>query len=262
MGAYPGLPGKYMNIIEFKNVTRRAADESGGIRLILDNVSFSVEEGEIFTIIGPSGSGKSSIIRLMNRLDDPSSGEISFSGKPIAEYPPQELRRMIAMTFQSPKMFGPKVVNDLCYPLEIDSPRPSAPGSNDMNERARRYARLVGLGEDFIGRDVVKLSGGEKMRVAIARALMRSPRVLMLDEPTSGLDPEAARGLLKTIRELNSAEGLTIVVITHRFAYAKLIGNHTMLIASGRIIETGDTAAFFSHPLTETARGFLESDGA
>jgi ABC-type methionine transport system ATPase subunit len=248
-----------MNIIEFKNVSRRAPDSAGEERLILDNISFNVEEGEIFTIIGPSGSGKSSVIRLMNRLDEISSGEINFHGKPITDYTPQELRRKIAMTFQAPKLFGPKVLDDLCYPFEIDG---ECLSKSELKDRARYLADLIGLPRDFIDRDVVKLSGGEKMRVAIARALMRSPQVLLLDEPTSGLDPEAAQALLHTIRELNHAEGITIVVITHRFAYAKLIGKHTLLIDSGRVIETGPTMEFFNNPATEKARAFLKSDGS
>jgi ABC-type methionine transport system ATPase subunit len=245
-----------MDIIKFENITRRITDPSGDERVILDDVSFTVAEGEIFTIIGPSGSGKSSILRLMNRLDEPTSGQILFRDKPVADYSPQMLRRKIAMAFQGPKLFGPKVEDDLTYSYSIDSEQA---GDAEISERCSELIQLVGLAADFLDREVDRLSGGEVMRVAIARALMRQPEVLLLDEPTSGLDPEAARALLGVVKELNKAKGFTIVIVTHRFNYAKLIGHRTMMIVEGSIIEIGESTEFFRNPKTEQARMFIET---
>ncbi len=247
-----------MAIIEFENITRKITEQSGEELLILSDVSFAVNEGEVFSIIGPSGSGKSSILRLMNRLDEPASGEIRFHGKPVVDYPPQKLRRKIALAFQSPKLFGPTVYDDLAYSYSID---PRAGGNDDTGKRCIEMVKLVGLAGEFLERSVDRLSGGEKMRVAIARALMRHPEVLLLDEPTSGLDPEAAKGLLHTVRELNMTKNLTIVVVTHRFNYARLIGHRTLMLIKGRVVEIGETAEFFSSPTTEEAKIFIEMDG-
>ena len=247
-----------MAIIEFKNITRKITGQSGDELLILSDVSFTVNEGEVFTIIGPSGSGKSSILRLMNRLDEPAAGEIRFHEKPVVDYPPQMLRRKIAMAFQSPKLFGPRVYDDLAYSYSIDT---KTDENGDIGNRCIEMVKLVGLAGEFLERGVDRLSGGEKMRVAIARALMRHPEVLLLDEPTSGLDPEAAKGLLNTVRELNTTKNLTIVVVTHRFSYAKLIGHRTLTLIKGRVVEIGDTAEFFSGPTTGEAKIFIEMDG-
>ncbi len=243
-----------MTILECRNITRESTDPKTAGQRILDDITFTIEQGEIFTIIGPSGSGKTSLLRLLNRLDEPTSGEVFFHGKPLVEYPPSELRRHIAMAFQRPRLFGPKVIADLMYPFLIDQ-KPA----NDAELRQRGDSLLaeVGLPADFTQRETSRLSGGEIMRVAIARALMRQPEVLLLDEPTSGLDPDAARSLLDTIIRLNRSFGLTIVAVTHRFAYAKLIGHRTMLLDKGKIIEIGKTTDFFSNPKTEQARRFI-----
>ena len=247
-----------MAIIGYENISRRITDRSGSELLILDDVSFTVTEGEIFTIIGPSGSGKSSILRLMNRLDEPTSGRIFFRDKPITDYSPQLLRRKIALAFQSPKLFGPTVYDDFTYSYSIDSIKVP---DGEIRERCMELVKLVGLAGDFLDREVDRLSGGEVMRVAIARALMRRPEVLLLDEPTSGLDPEAAKALLGLVRSLNQATNLTIVVVTHRFNYAKLVGQRTMMIVEGRVIEVGETSTFFKNPQTEKGRMFIEMDG-
>jgi putative ABC transport system ATP-binding protein len=246
-----------MDIIECRNVSRWDGDPSGDGRIILGDVSFAVREREIFTVIGPSGSGKSSVLRLMNRLDEPSSGEVMFRGKPLSDYPPQYVRRKISMAFQSPVLFGPKVMDDLVYPFMID---PKPPSENEIRERCAELLGLVGLGEGFIERDVDRLSGGETMRAAIARALMREPEVLLLDEPTAGLDPEAAQALLDMVSRLNRVRGLTIVVVTHRFVYARMIGHHTMLMDAGRVVEVGATMEFFERPGNEKTREYLDKE--
>ena len=248
-----------MDIIECKNISRRVTGKQGRELLILDDVSFTIREGEIFTIIGPSGSGKTSLLRLMNRLDEPTSGRIFFKGKPVEEYSPHLLRRLVAIAFQSPKLFGPRVLDDLMYPFVIDqNPPPDA----EIRAGGLDLLKRVGLPADFIERDVDRLSGGEVMRVAIARALMRRPEVLLLDEPTAGLDPEAAQGLLDMVLALNVDTGLTIVVVTHRFAYAKQIGRRTMLLECGNVVEIGDTPEFFRNPKTELARIFIGTDAS
>jgi len=247
-----------MDIIECKNITKRVTDKKNRVLSILDDVSFGIREGEIFTIIGPSGSGKTSLLRLLNRLDEPTSGEVFFKGKPVCEYSPHLLRRFIAIAFQHPKLFGPKILDDLMYPFIID---PKPPGNDEIRSRGVDLLARVGLHTDFIDRDVDRLSGGETMRVAMARALMRRPEVLLLDEPTAGLDPEAAQALLDTVLALNRDSGLTIVVVTHRFAYAKRIGQRTMLLECGKVVEIGDTTEFFKNPKTESAMIFLKTEG-
>lgn len=247
-----------MHIIECKNVSSSITGPKGEPRFILEGITFDINEGEIFTIIGPSGSGKTSLLRLLNRLDEPASGEVIFKGKPIVDLPPSELRRHIAMAFQRPKLFGPNVIDDLLYPFKIDQ---KPPDIAELRDRGRHLLTQVGLDPGFSEREVARLSGGETMRVAIARALMRQPDVLLLDEPTAGLDPDAAGSLLETIIELNRGIGLTIVAVTHRFAYARLIGHRTMLLERGCIVEIGQTSEFFSGPRTEIARAFIGSQG-
>ncbi|MGA8030794.1 MAG: ABC transporter ATP-binding protein, partial [Casimicrobiaceae bacterium] len=176
---------------------------------ILNNVSFSVERGQALTLVGASGSGKSSLLRCLNRLVEPSAGTVRFEGRDVRALDPRRLRRDAAMVTQSPVLFEGTVRDNLLL-------RPAGVGGDYSDARLARTLGEVGLDEQLLGRDASTLSGGEMQRVTIARALLGDPRVLLLDEPTSALDPPNAALVVETVSRLRDTRGLTIVASTHQ----------------------------------------------
>src|SRR5712692_6286206 len=194
---------------------------------ILEDVSFTVERGRALTLVGPSGSGKSSLLRCLNRLVEPTSGTVRFGGRDIQSFDPRDVRRQVALVMQTPVLFEGTVRDNLRI-------RPAdAPG--DFSE-ARLAAALaeVGLDPDFLDRDAATLSGGEKQRVTIARALLRDPQALLLDEPTSALDPPNAALVVETISRLREARGLSIVAVTHQPELVRRLGGRLLYLVKGR----------------------------
>ena len=195
---------------------------------ILDDVSFTVERGHSLTLVGPSGSGKSSLLRCLNRLVESTSGTVRFDGRDTRSFDPRELRRRVALVMQTPVLFEGTVRDNLRV-------RPAdAPG--DFSE-ARLRATLVevGLEPDFLDRDATTLSGGEKQRVTIARALLRDPQALLLDEPTSALDPPNALLVVEAISRLRAARGLSIVAVTHQPDLVRRLGGGLLYLVKGRV---------------------------
>lgn len=223
---------------------------------VLKEISFAVQRGEIYTIIGPSGSGKSTLLRLLNRLEEPSQGVILLDGRPLSAYEVTELRCRVSLVFQTPVMFEGTVKENLLIPLRLRHGS-KAHRSDDELEQLLEQAGLSG---SFLHRLVNQLSVGQQQRVSIARALVHRPEVLLLDEPTSALDPTASQRLLETVAELSRRMGLTVVLVTHTVDHARLIGDRTMLLVDGRMIEEQPTAAFFANPHTEISRQFLAGE--
>jgi ABC-type iron transport system FetAB ATPase subunit len=165
---------------------------------ILHDISFSVERGRALTLVGPSGSGKSSVLRCLNRLVEPTSGTVRFDGRDIRSFDPTDLRCRVALVMQTPVMFEGTVRDNLCI-------RPVGVRGDFSEGRLGATLEEVGLDSQLLDRDAATLSGGEKQRVTIARALLRDPQALLLDEPTSALDPPNALLVVETISRLRVA---------------------------------------------------------
>ncbi len=216
---------------------------------VLHNLSLDVETGEFLTVIGPSGAGKSSLLFLLNRLNDPDDGDIFYKNRSLNDYPIPELRRKVGMVFQSANLFSGTVRDNLKY-------GPSLSGSWS-DDKADRLLRQVRLPEDMIDREVGRLSGGEKQRVALARTLANNPEVLLLDEPTSALDERTTEAIEGVLAELKEKNGTTIVMVTHDLEQAERLGDRTVYLEKGRILEEGPTAMIFSSPQHESLKSFL-----
>lgn len=213
------------------------------------NISLTVEEGDIFGIIGLSGAGKSTLLRSINRLEEPTSGEIYIDGEEITRASNSELREMrkkIGMIFQHFHLLNMKTVEEnIAFPLEI---------SNIPNKEARitELLKLVDL-EDKRHSYPSQLSGGQKQRVGIARALANNPSVLLCDEATSALDPQTTQSILALLKKINRELGVTIVVITHEMEVIKQVCNKVAVMDQGAVIEQGTLTDIFAnsqHPIT------------
>ncbi len=222
----------------------------------LDGVSLDIAKGDIFGVIGFSGAGKSSLIRCINRLEEPDSGTITVGGTEITALNQQDLRHArskIGMIFQHFNLFDSRtVLQNVAFPLEVAGYPPGR-----IEERAREIIALVGLSDKT---DVYpsQLSGGQKQRVGIARALANGPDVLLCDEATSALDPLTTFSILELLRDLNRKLNLTILLITHELDVLRHICNHMAVIENGRIVETGTVQQLFKNPESETGQRFVQ----
>ncbi|SRR6266404_471569 len=223
--------------------------------VVLDGVDLEVKRSAITALIGPSGAGKTSLLRLLNRLDDPSAGEVYYRSRPIIEYPVRELRRQVGFVFQTPVMFPGTVRDNLLQASKL-----SGDAKADLEDRVAEVMELAEVESSLADRDGDRLSVGQKQRVNIARAIMTSPEVLLMDEPTSALDPETADKLMETVRRLGSDSGLTVVMITHRLSEARRASDSIVLMERGRIVEVGPTAGVFEQTTNERLRAFLDSE--
>jgi ABC-type methionine transport system ATPase subunit len=228
----------------------RGVEQERGSRRTLCGIDLDLPRREVVALVGPSGAGKTSLIRLLNRLDDPTKGSISFEGAPIDVLPVRALRRRVAFVFQSPVMFAGTVRDNLETAHRLGDGTARSPAHDEA-------LRLAGLDESFLNRDAEQMSGGERQRVSLARALMTAPEVLLLDEPTSALDPEVAEQLMATVRRLAEEAAVTIIMVTHRLAEARAASSHTVLLEAGRVIETGPTSLMFSSPNEPRTREYL-----
>lgn len=218
----------------------------------LNDVSLSVEEGEIFGIIGMSGAGKSTLVRTLNRLEEASGGCVSFYGQDLAGLSQKELRkvrRSIAMIFQGFNLLKQRnVLENVMQPLRI-----AGVSKKDRIEKAREMLKVVGLDgkeKEYPSR----LSGGQQQRVAIARALAADPKVLLCDEATSALDPSMTAEILQLLKKINEERKLTIVIITHEMSVVEKICDRVAIIDKGRLAELGEVKEIFRRPKSEAAR--------
>ncbi|MBD3285280.1 ATP-binding cassette domain-containing protein [candidate division WOR-3 bacterium] len=204
---------------------------------ILDCVSFSIPAGKITTVLGPSGSGKTSVLRLLNRLDDPSSGNIILGEDDITSLDPRELRRRVGMVFQVPVMFDGTVRANLEQTKGFCRERECLKIEGLMS--------LVDLPEDYTERVASDLSVGEQQRVQLARTLIGQPEVLLLDEPTSGLDIATSERILALIKKVNRETGTSVVFVTHVLEHARELADQVALIVKGSIRREAPAKAFF-----------------
>jgi len=220
---------------------------------ILRDISFAAAPAEITVIIGPSGGGKSTLVRLINRLSDPTSGRIFLSGIDIQTLDPLQLRRRIASVPQKPFMFEGSVLANLQRPFlfrQEASPGPESPA-------VRRALLLARVPDDLLRRDARTLSIGEQQRVSLARALMTSPEVLLLDEPTSALDRPTGDQLAANLQEISHSERIGIILVTHDLRLAEKIADFLLYLEGGRIIEQGRTADLLNRPRSPELKTFL-----
>ena len=232
----------------------RHLSKSFGKHEVLRDIDFTVNRGDVTSIIGASGSGKSTLLRCVNLLETPTSVEITFHGENIltrkggaAAY-----RTKVGMVFQSFNLFNNMSVLDNCTVGQIKVLKKSAA---EAKELAMKYLTKVGMAP-YINAKPRQLSGGQKQRVAIARALAMDPEVLLFDEPTSALDPEMVGEVLSVMRDL-AAEGLTMLVVTHEMAFARDVSNHVVFMRDGVIWEEGTPQQIFENPQKAETQEFL-----
>ena len=228
-----------------------------GTRTILDGVSLSVEPGEIVCFVGPSGTGKSTLLRCVNGLEPIQGGAITFEGtrvEPRTVGTVGAVRKRVGMIFQHFNLYPhlTALQNVMLAPLVVHRQE-----KKGVEARARALFDKVRLSHR-IGAYPAELSGGEQQRVAIARALCAEPHLLMFDEPTSALDPETVGDVLGVMRDL-AREGRTMLVVTHEIRFAADVGTRMVFMDAGRIVEEGDPRAMVAGAQTERARQFLGS---
>lgn len=198
----------------------------GGLR-VLHGVSLRAHRGKVMSIVGPSGAGKTSLLRCLNRLEEPQSGRVTLEGADIRSLPPTTLRQRVGMIFQTPVILEGGVRANLTYGLE-----------SITEDEMVAALEASGLSSGFLERDSTALSVGQAQRVCIARALVRSPDVLLMDEPTSALDKDASKKIEVLIGQLTQA-GLTIIVVTHDLGQAERVANDALLLVEGRAVAEG-----------------------
>jgi ABC-type methionine transport system ATPase subunit len=226
----------------------------------LREIDLDIPAGEVVALVGPSGAGKTSLIRLLNRLDDPVSGTVAYRGTPIESILIRALRRTVAFVFQTPVMFGGTVADNLAIARDLAHAVVGTPSVRTIREQApelNEALRLAGVDPALASRDAQALSGGERQRVSIARALMTGPQAILLDEPTSALDPEVADHIMATIRTLADTMHLTVVMVSHRLDEARAVSTHTVFMEGGRVIEAGPTETMFTAPHEARTRDYL-----
>lgn len=239
-----------MNMISAKDVHKAYGENE-----ILKGVDLDVEEGEVVVIIGPSGTGKSTFLRCLNRLEKTDKGKIVVDGKEVSPQNIHEIRKEMGMVFQHFNLFPHLTVYDN---ITLGPRRNKRHLSrNDMDEMVKELLDKVGLtdkAKSFPG----QLSGGQKQRIAIARALAMRPKCILFDEPTSALDPELIGEVLQVMKRL-AEDGMTMVVVTHEMGFAREVADRVVVMAEGSIIEEGKPEEIFNNPQHERTRQFLNA---
>lgn len=243
-------------MIQINNLTKIYSTAHQQV-LALDDVTLSIEKGEIFGIIGLSGAGKSTLIRCINMLEKPTQGSIYVDGQQITALNKNELRcarQKIGMIFQHFNLLSSRTVFDnILFPLEI-----AKTPSGEARKRVYELLELVGL-SDKAQVYPEQLSGGQKQRVGIARALANNPKILLSDEATSALDPTTTSSILKLLKDINRQLNLTILLITHDMNVIKQVCDRVAVIDNSRIVEVGDVLSVFTSPATPTSRSFINA---
>ncbi len=238
-----------MAILEIKHLRKSFGDHE-----VLKDIDFTVNPGDVTSIIGASGSGKSTLLRCVNLLETPSSGEILYHGKNVVGrgVNQPEYRTHVGMVFQSFNLFNNMTVLENCMVGQIKVLKRN---KEEAKATAMKYLEKVGM-IPYIDAKPRQMSGGQKQRVAIARALAMSPEMLLFDEPTSALDPEMVGEVLTVMKEL-AQEGMTMLVVTHEMAFARDVSNHVVYMANGVICEQGAPEDIFTHPQKQETKDFL-----
>ena len=238
-----------MKQIEIKNLTK-----SFGENIVLNDVSLTIEKGDIYGVLGLSGAGKSTLVRCINGLEKQTSGSIIFENQEINDKNIRDIRQKVAMIFQSFNLLKQRnVLKNVLISSELSK---SKKDKLSQINKAKELLKLVGL-EDKMYCYPSQLSGGQQQRVAIARALMSDPEVLLCDEATSALDPETTESILDLLKDLNEKFKLTIIMISHQMTVVKQICNKVAIISNSKIVESGSLEEVFNDPKTDIARKFV-----
>ena len=242
-------------MIELKHVSKTYDSGANGGVDALKDVSLTIEDGDIYGIIGMSGAGKSTLVRCINLLERPTKGEIIVDGQRLDTMTPAQLRaarRNITMIFQHFNLLMQRTcLRNVCFPMEISGVKRA-----DAEKRGRELLELVGL-PDKADAYPAQLSGGQQQRVAIARALATDPKVLLCDEATSALDPKTTRQILELIRDINQKLNITVVIITHQMSVVEEICDHVAILDGGVVVEEGPARQLIEHPQEEHTKQFL-----
>ena len=241
-------------MIELHNIHQTYPGPQGPVQA-LQGIDLQIQAGEIFGVIGRSGAGKSSLVRVINLLNRPSQGQVRVDGRDLTALSAPDLRaarHQIGMVFQHFNLLSSRTIFDnVALPLELAGTRPAL-----IKARVDELLDLVGLSA-LRDRYPAQISGGQKQRVGIARALASKPKVLLSDEATSALDPETTRSILGLLRQINRDFGLTIVLITHQMQVIKQVADRVAVIDAGRIVEQGAVIDVFTRPQHATTRSLI-----
>ena len=212
-------------------------------RQVLRDVTFSVKNGEFFVLVGPNGAGKTTLLRILDLLEEPTSGRVLFNGQPV-DYSPKKrvaLRRKIGMVFQQTVLFSMSVFDNVAYPLKV-----RGASEQDIRQKVRTALELVQL-DGFERKNALALSGGEGQRVAIAQALVTEPELLLLDEPTANLDPRNASIVEQVLLRLNRETKTTVIMSTHNMFQAERVAQRVAALDEGKIKAVGSFREVFGY---------------
>lgn len=243
-------------MIALKNITKTFTVSDKEVHAVQD-VSLTINDKDIFGIIGFSGAGKSTLVRCINLLERPTSGSVEINGQELTKLSPKELRaarKKIGMIFQHFNLMPSRTIfGNVAYPL-----KGSGLTKQQIKDKVHELLELVGISEkeNAFPR---QLSGGQKQRVAIARALANDPKILLCDEATSALDPQTTKSILKLLKKVNETLGITVVVITHEMAVVKDICNRVAVMDHGEVIEEGEVFSVFAAPKKKLTRDFIKT---
>ena len=243
-------------MIRLENVSKTFTDSNKEVHAV-NNVSLTINDGDIFGIIGFSGAGKSTLVRCINLLEKPTEGKVFVDDAEITALSGKELRKArkkIGMIFQHFNLMPSRTIfGNVAYPL-----RGSGLSKEEIKEKVHHLLELVGISEKE-NAFPSQLSGGQKQRVAIARALANDPNILLCDEATSALDPQTTKSILKLLQQLNQTLGITVVVITHEMAVVKDICNRVAVMDHGDVVEEGEVFHVFASPKEPLTRSFIKT---
>ena len=246
-------------MIEIKNLSKtfKTADSSLDA---LKNVSLTINDGDIYGIIGMSGAGKSTLVRCKNMLERPTEGQILIDGVDMGSLSSKQLRdarRNITMIFQGFNLLMQRnCLKNICFPLELEGMK-----KEDAKKRALELLEIVGL-PDKAKAYPAQLSGGQQQRIAIARALATNPKVLLCDEATSALDPNTTHSILNLIRDINKKLGITVIIITHQMSVVEETCNRVAILDNGTVVEQGEVSTVFAHPQSAAAKRLVFPDAS
>ena len=248
---------KGYDMIEIKNLEKIYPSKAGDV-VALKDINLTVEDGDIYGIIGLSGAGKSTLVRCINLLEKPTSGNVIIDGEDLTTVPTKRLlqiRRNIAMIFQHFNLLEQRTVEDnVRFPLEISKVK-----KEEQDERIKRLLEIVNL-SDKAKSYPSQLSGGQKQRVAIARALATNPKYLLCDEATSALDPQTTESILDLLKEINQTLGVTVIIITHEMKVIEKICTKVAVIDHSNVVENGKVSDVFADPKSDVAKQLIIPD--
>ena len=246
-------------MIEIKNLSKTFKTADGSLDA-LKNVSLTINDGDIYGVIGMSGAGKSTLVRCINMLERPTEGQILIDGVDMGSLSSKQLRdarRNITMIFQGFNLLMQRnCLKNICFPLELEGMK-----KEDAKKRALELLEIVGL-PDKAKAYPAQLSGGQQQRIAIARALATNPKVLLCDEATSALDPNTTHSILNLIRDINKKLGITVIIITHQLSVVEETCNRVAILDNGTVVEQGEVSTVFAHPQSAAAKRLVFPDAS